>query len=79
MPLYFPGRKVNKRTLHAVLSAPPRLWVAPVDIFLSTVRPYWENERDPAKRWAHLTGLARQREVEQRVRKEVADLYEGPQ
>jgi hypothetical protein len=53
--------------------------VAPVDIFLSTVRPYWENERDPAKRWAHLTGLARQRDVEQRVREEVADLYEGPQ
>ena len=50
MPLYFPGRKVNKRTLNAVLSAPPRLWVAPVDIFLSTVRPYWENERDPAKK-----------------------------
>jgi hypothetical protein len=38
-----------------------------------------KTDRDPAKRWAHLTGLARQRDVEQRVRKEVADLYEGPQ
>ena len=27
-------------------------------------------------RWAHLTELARQREVEQRGREEVADLYE---
>jgi hypothetical protein len=35
----------QKATLHAVVSAPPRLKVTHVDIFLSTVRPYWENER----------------------------------
>ena len=34
-------------------------------------------DRDPAKRWAHLTEAARQREVEQRGRDEVADLYES--
>jgi hypothetical protein len=32
--------------------------------------------RDPAKRWAHLTEIARQRDVEQRGREDVADLYE---
>lgn len=35
-----------------------------------------ETDRDPVKRWVHLTALARQREVEQRGREEVADLYE---
>ena len=35
-----------------------------------------ETDRDPAKRWAHLTERARQRDVEQRGREEVADLYE---
>ena len=74
MPLYFPGRRVNKRTLHVVrfsaewdmyikgipsaptptikekatlhakLKAPPRLKVTHVDVFVSWVRPYWENE-----------------------------------
>jgi hypothetical protein len=33
-------------------------------------------DHDPAKKWAHLTELARQREVERRGREEVADLYE---
>ena len=33
-------------------------------------------DRDAAKRWAHLTERARQRDVEQRGREEVADLYE---
>ena len=33
-------------------------------------------DRDPAKKWAHLTELQRQRDVEQRRREEVADLYE---
>jgi hypothetical protein len=35
-----------------------------------------KTDRDPAKKWPHLTELARQRDVEQRVREEVADLYE---
>ena len=35
-----------------------------------------KTDRDPAKRWAHLTERARQREVEARGRAEVADLYE---
>ena len=35
-----------------------------------------KTDRDPAKRWAHLTELARQREVETKGRAEVADLYE---
>ena len=35
-----------------------------------------KTDRDPAKRWAHLTELARQREVEAKGRAEVADLYE---
>jgi hypothetical protein len=35
-----------------------------------------KTDRDPAKKWAHLTELARQREVEARGRAEVADLYE---
>jgi hypothetical protein len=34
----------QKATLHAVVAAPPRSKVTHVDIFLSTVRPYWENE-----------------------------------
>jgi hypothetical protein len=33
-------------------------------------------DRDPAKKWAHLSEVARQRDVEQRGREEVADLYE---
>ena len=33
-------------------------------------------DHDPAKKWAHLTERARQRDVEQRGRDEVADLYE---
>jgi hypothetical protein len=33
-------------------------------------------DRDTAKKWAHLTEVARQRDVEQRGRAEVADLYE---
>ena len=35
-----------------------------------------KTDRDPAKRWAHLSELARQREVEAKGRAEVADLYE---
>jgi hypothetical protein len=35
-----------------------------------------KTDRDPAKRWAHLTELARQRDVEERGREQVADLYE---
>ena len=35
-----------------------------------------KTDRDPAKKWAHLTELARQREVEAKGRAEVADLYE---
>lgn len=35
-----------------------------------------KTDHDPAKKWAHLTELARQREVERRGREEVADLYE---
>jgi hypothetical protein len=35
-----------------------------------------KTDHDPAKRWAHLTELARQREVEAKGRAEVADLYE---
>jgi hypothetical protein len=31
---------------------------------------------DESKKWAHLTELARQREVEAKGRAEVADLYE---
>lgn len=38
-----PTRRV-KATLHAVVPAPAQLKVTHVDIFLSTVRPYWENE-----------------------------------
>jgi len=33
-------------------------------------------DHDPAKQWAHLTERARQRDVEQRGRDEVADLCE---
>ncbi len=33
-------------------------------------------DRDPAKKWAHLTELQRQRDVEQHRREGVADLYE---
>jgi hypothetical protein len=33
-------------------------------------------DHDPAKRWAHLVELARQREVEAAGRAAVADLYE---
>lgn len=33
-------------------------------------------DRDPARRWTHLTERARQRDVEQHGRDEVADLYE---
>ena len=36
-----------------------------------------KTDHDPAKKWAHLTALARQRDAEQRGREEVADLYEG--
>ena len=35
-----------------------------------------KTDHDPAKKWAHLIERARQREVEQRGREEVADLYE---
>jgi hypothetical protein len=35
-----------------------------------------KTDRDPAKRWAHLTERARQRDVEERGREQVADLYE---
>ena len=36
-----------------------------------------KTDRDPAKKWAHLTELARQRDVEPAwPRAEVADLYE---
>ena len=35
-----------------------------------------KTDRDPAKRWAHLTELARQRDVEAAGRAAVADLYE---
>jgi hypothetical protein len=35
-----------------------------------------KTDRDPAKKWPHLTELARQREVEAKGRAEVADLYE---
>jgi hypothetical protein len=74
LPLYFDGRRVNKRTLHivrfsakadmyakgipsapnppvkqkatlhAAVAAPPPGKVTHVDLFLSTVRPYWPNE-----------------------------------
>jgi hypothetical protein len=35
-----------------------------------------KTDHDPAKQWAHLTELARQREVEAAGRAAVADLYE---
>jgi hypothetical protein len=35
-----------------------------------------KTDRDPAKKWAHLSELSRQREVEAKGRAEVADLYE---
>jgi hypothetical protein len=35
-----------------------------------------KTDHDPAKKWAHLTELARQRDVEAKGRAEVADLYE---
>ena len=35
-----------------------------------------KTDRDPAKKWAHLTELARQRDVEAAGRAAVADLYE---
>jgi hypothetical protein len=35
-----------------------------------------KTDRDPAKKWAHLTELARQRDVEAARRAAVADLYE---
>ena len=35
-----------------------------------------KSDHDPAKRWAHLTELARQRDVEAAGRAAVADLYE---
>ena len=35
-----------------------------------------KTDRDPAKKWGHLSELARQREVEAKGRAEVADLYE---
>ena len=35
-----------------------------------------KTDHDPAKRWAHLTERARQRDVEAKGRAEVADLYE---
>jgi hypothetical protein len=35
-----------------------------------------KTDHHPAKKWAHLTELARQREVEAKGRAEVADLYE---
>jgi hypothetical protein len=35
-----------------------------------------KTDRDPAKQWAHLTELARQRDVEPAGRAAVADLYE---
>jgi hypothetical protein len=35
-----------------------------------------KTDRDPAKKWPHLTEFARQREVEAKGRAEVADLYE---
>lgn len=35
-----------------------------------------KTDHDPAKKWAHLTELARQREVEAAGRAAVADLYE---
>jgi hypothetical protein len=35
-----------------------------------------KSDRDPAKRWAHLAELARQRDVEAAGRAAVADLYE---
>lgn len=38
--------------------------------------PAKKTDHDSAKKWVHLTELARQREVEQRGREEVADLYE---
>jgi hypothetical protein len=34
-----------------------------------------KTDRDPAKKWAHLTELARQRDVEAAGRAAVADLY----
>lgn len=39
-----PSRK-EKATLHASLAAPPSGKVAHVDLFLSSVRPYWPNEK----------------------------------
>jgi hypothetical protein len=35
-----------------------------------------KTDLDPAKKWAHLTEFARQRDVEAKGRAEVADLYE---
>ena len=35
-----------------------------------------KSDRDPAKRWAHLTELGRQRDIEAAGRAPVADLYE---
>ncbi len=35
-----------------------------------------KTDRDPARKWAHLTELARQRDVEAAGRAAVADLYE---
>ena len=42
----------------------------------SIARHRADADRDPAKRWAQLTELARQRDVEAAGRAAVADLYE---
>jgi hypothetical protein len=39
----------QKATLHAIVAAPPPGKVTHVDVFLSNVRPYWENETKARK------------------------------
>jgi len=109
MPLYFPGRKVDKRTLQvARFSAKWEMFVKGIPTApLPSATPEGDTarrvvgtasivggprrhlpqhrapvlgERTPPRQkvGTHLTELARQRDVEQRVREEVADLYEGP-
>ena len=57
-----------------MLNWPPRLGWYPADLDEESIARHRadaarkKTDRDPAKKWAHLTELARQREVEQRGR-----------
>jgi hypothetical protein len=61
---------------------PPKLGWYPADLDDESIARHRADaarkkiDHHPAKKWAHLTELARQREVEAKGRAEVADLYE---